>query len=76
MRDKIRFALSALMWAVVLLVAYAVAVHAQTRATSDQDHALQKKSGVAPQATNNKPVTGSGTEGQISKNIERGCTRV
>ncbi len=76
MRDKIRFALSALMWAVMLLAAYAVAVHAQTRATSHQDHALQKKSGVAPQASSNKPITGSGTEGQISKNIERGCTRV
>jgi len=76
MRDKIRFALSALMWAVVLLAAYAVAAHAQTSATIDQDRAPQKKSGVAPQASSNKPVTGSSTEGQISKNIETGCTRV
>ena len=64
MRDKIRFALSALMWAVVLLAAYAVAAHAQTSATIDQDRAPQKKSGVAPQASSNKPVTGSGTEGK------------
>ena len=76
MRDKIRFTLSALMWAVVLLVAYAVAAHAQASAASDQDRAPQKKSGVTPQASSNKPVTGSGTEGQISRNIERGCTRV
>jgi hypothetical protein len=76
MRDKIRFALSALMWAVVLLAAYAVAVHAQTSATSDHDRGRQKKSGVAPQASGNEPVTRSGTEGQISENIERGCTRV
>ena len=46
MRDKIRFTLSALMWAVLLLAAYAVAVHAQTSATSDHERALQKKSGV------------------------------
>ena len=76
MRDKIRFALSALIWAVVLLAAYAVAAHAQTSATSDHDRGLQKKSGVAPQASSNKPVTGSGTEGQISRNIEMGCTEV
>ena len=67
MRDKIKFTLSALMWAVVLLAAYAVAVHAQSSAASDHDRALQKKSGVAPQASSNKPVTGSGTEGQITK---------
>ena len=47
MRDKIKFTLSALMWAVVLLAAYAVAVHAQTSPTCDHDRALQKKSGVA-----------------------------
>ena len=67
MRDRIRFTLGALMWAVVMLAAYAVAAHGQTGATSDHDRALQKKSGVAPQAGSNKPVTGSGTEGQITK---------
>ena len=67
MRDKIRFTLSALMWAVVLLAAYALAAHAQTSGTSDHDRALQKKSGVATQANSNKPVTGSGTEGQITR---------
>ena len=65
MRDKIKFTLSALMWAVVLLAAYAVAVHAQTSPTCDHDRALQKKSGVAPQASRNKHVTGSWAEAQI-----------
>ncbi len=68
MRDRIRFTLSALMWAVVLLAAYAVAAPAQTGAISDQDRAQQKKSAVAPQArSSNKLVTGNGTEGKITK---------
>src|SRR4030095_1966632 len=65
MRHKIRFTLSALMWAMVLLAAYAVPAHAETGADNNQ-HAL-KKSGPVQTAGATLPVTGSGTNGQISK---------
>lgn len=47
MRDKIRFTLSSLMWAVVMLAAYTAAAHGQTGVTSHEDRIAQKKSGAA-----------------------------
>ena len=70
MGDKIRFALSALMWAVVLIAAYALAVHAQTSATSDQDRARQKNSGVASQASSNKPSPEAALKANLQEHRE------
>jgi hypothetical protein len=53
------------MWAVALLAAYAVAAHAQTSPASNQ-HAAKKSGNVQPNGTT-LPVSGSGTNGQISK---------
>ena len=44
MKEKMRLTLIALAWALILLAAYAVAVHAQTSATDNQHTA---KKGVA-----------------------------
>ena len=65
MRHNIRFTLSALMWATVLLAAYAVAAHAQTGADNNQH--VAKKSGTVQTAGATLPVTGSGTNGQIPR---------
>ncbi len=65
MKEKMRFTLSALIWAVILLAAFAIAVHAQTGATDNQHTA---KKGVTIQASvPNLPVQGSGTIGRLPK---------
>src|SRR6476660_3230113 len=65
MRDKIKIALSALTWAVLLLAVYAVAAHAQTNATPDK-HAARRE--VTTQAGGaNLATVGSGTTGQLTK---------
>jgi len=61
--NKSRFAVSALLWTVLLLAAYAVAAHAQTGASNDK-HAAQKGAMQAAAATT---VTGGGTAGQVVK---------
>ena len=65
MRDKIRFTLSALTWAVVLLAAYALAAHAQTSAGHDQRAA--KKGGAVQPAGVSLSADGTGTAGHLSK---------
>src|SRR5262245_53958230 len=64
MRDRIRFTLSAMMWATALLAAFVVTAHAQTEG-SNNNHALKKGGAVQPAAA--MPVSGSGTIGQISR---------
>jgi hypothetical protein len=65
MRDKTRFTLSALMWATVLLAAYAVIAHAQTSAGHDQRAA--KKGGAVQPAVVSLSADGSGTAGHLTK---------
>ena len=65
MKSKLRFTLSAFVWAVMLLAAYAVAAHAQTGASSNQRAA--RKGGTVEPAGINLAVTGIGTPGQITK---------
>jgi hypothetical protein len=66
MKEKLRFTLSALIWTVVLLAAYALTAHAQTTATVDRQ-AATKKGNVTQAAGPNLPVLGSGTVGQLTK---------
>jgi hypothetical protein len=65
MRAKIRFTLSALMWAVALIGVYAVVARAQTGAGNNQHFA--KKSGTVQPAGTDLNLAGSGTIGQIPK---------
>jgi len=65
LKNKLQTILSALIWAVVLLAAYAVTANAQTGATGNSATAI-KKSPVTL-ASSATPVTGGGTAGQISK---------
>ncbi|HEV8483502.1 MAG TPA: hypothetical protein VGV87_08145 [Blastocatellia bacterium] len=65
MRDKIRFTLSALTWAVVLLAAYTLAAQAQTSAGHDQRAA--KKGGAVQPAGVSLSADGTGTAGHLSK---------
>lgn len=64
MISKSRIAVSALLWAMLLVVAYAVAAHAQTGAINDH-HAAKK--GDATQTAAITTVTGGGTAGQVTK---------
>jgi hypothetical protein len=65
LKNKLQTILSALIWAVVLLAAYAMTATAQTGATGNSATAI-KKSPVTL-ASSTTPVTGGGTAGQISK---------
>jgi hypothetical protein len=66
MKEKIRFIVSALVWAVVLFAVYAVSARAQTGAT-DNPRAAAKKSVAIQTAGITTPVTGIGTGGQLPK---------
>jgi hypothetical protein len=66
MKSKLRFTVSALAWAILLLVAYAVAAHGQTGEATHQ-HPAMKGNAVEPAAGSTTPVTGSGTAGQLTK---------
>ena len=63
MTSNLRFAVSALLWTVLLLAAYVVAVHAQTGASTDK-HVAQTGAMQTAAATT---VTGGGTAGQVVK---------
>src|SRR5262245_33292914 len=65
MRDKVRFAFSALMWAAVLLASYAITAHAQS-GTNVNDAARRRRFSLS--ANNNlSAVLGDGTVGKIPK---------
>jgi len=63
MNSKSKFAVSGVLCTVLLLASYAVAAHAQTRASNDK-HAAQKGDALPAAATT---VTGGGTAGQVTK---------
>ena len=63
MNAKLKFSMSALVWAMMLIAAYAAS--AQTSATNNRRAA--KNGGVSVASTPLVPVTGSGTLGQITK---------
>jgi hypothetical protein len=65
MRIKIKFTLTVLMWAVVLLEAYAMIARAQTSAGGNQ--AGTRRNRTVLSAETNADLTGGGTEGQIPK---------
>jgi hypothetical protein len=65
MKSKLRFTLSSLMLAAMLMAAYAVTAHAQTGASHNQRGA--RKGGTVEAAGINASVTGGGTGGQITK---------
>ncbi|HKA22264.1 MAG TPA: hypothetical protein VKN18_28560 [Blastocatellia bacterium] len=65
MRANIRFTLTALLWAVVLLEAYAVIARSQTSAGNNQRSARKGK--TAQPAETNVDLIGNGTAGRISK---------
>src|SRR5215471_3741193 len=65
MRTKIKFTLSALIWAVVLLEAYAMVARAQSDAGNNQ--LSGRKGKTAQPAGINIDLTGNGTAGRISK---------
>jgi hypothetical protein len=65
MKSKLRFTISGLLSAVLLLAVYSVA-GAQTGAANDQ-HPAAKNGNTTPAAAANLPVQGSGTVGQLSK---------
>jgi hypothetical protein len=64
MKSKLTYTLSAMMWAMLLLAAYAVAAHAQIKSTNSQP---AKKDNSAQPAGANSTVTGSGTAGQLTR---------
>jgi hypothetical protein len=66
MKGKLKFTMSALVWAMLLLAAYATS--AQTGAKTNQRTA--QKSGFTLAATPLVPVTGTGTFGRLTKWIE------
>jgi len=66
MKERLKFTLSALIWAVVLLAAYVLTAHAQTTATDDRQ-ASAKKGNVTQATGANLPVLGNGTAGQLTK---------
>jgi hypothetical protein len=65
MRDKVRFTISAIIWAVALLVVYAAVARAQTASTNNQR--IAKKGRAVQPAETTAELTGSGTIGQIPK---------
>jgi hypothetical protein len=68
MKSKLRFTLSSLMWAVVLLAAYAVAAHAQNGATNNHNNAARRHAFTSASANDNpSAVLGDGTVGRIPK---------
>ena len=64
MKGKLRLTISTMMWAILLLAAYAVAAHAQTKAANFQP---AKKDNAAQPAGAASAVTGSGTAGQLTR---------
>ncbi|HJQ25345.1 MAG TPA: hypothetical protein VKA60_15605 [Blastocatellia bacterium] len=65
MKSTWRFTLKAMTWAMLLLVVYAMAAHAQDSSKNNQP--AGKKTGVVQPAAIAPAVTGSGTTGQITK---------
>ena len=66
MNSKLRFTFSALLWAMLLLAAYAVTAHAQTSDTTNL-HPAKKEGSIQPAGTTAPPVTGQGTVGYLTK---------
>src|SRR5262245_38717108 len=67
MRDKMKFTLSALIWAAVLLASYAVTAHAQSGTTNHVNDNARRR-GFSLSANNNpSAVLGDGTVGKIPK---------
>ena len=68
MNSRLRFTLSALMWAAILIAAYAASVHAQNGA---KDNHQRSDKGLVTQAGPNSPVQGIGT---VSPSVARDAT--
>src|SRR5512138_1839357 len=66
MKERLRITISALIWAVVLLSAYALTAPAQTRITNNQQTDVKQARPVQA-ASSTLPVAGSGTVGQLTK---------
>jgi hypothetical protein len=67
MKERLRFTLSALMWAAVMIAAYAVAASAQISATKKQQAVSEKSVAAQAAAGPSLQVLGSGTVGQLPK---------
>src|SRR5690349_4878265 len=65
MKNPTRFTLSAVALALLLLAAYSITTHAQSRTTASQT-AVKKSSATPPLATD-PVVTGTGTNGQLTR---------
>ena len=70
MKGKLKFAISALVWALILMAAYVVSMHAQTNTTANQTAA--KKGRAAETFGINPAVTGSGAAGLLAKFVGDG----
>ena len=66
MKEKLRFTVSLLIWAVVLFAAYALTAQAQTTAADNQQSSA-KKGNVIQAAGPSLPVLGGGTVGQLTR---------
>jgi hypothetical protein len=70
MKSKLKFVISALVWALMLMAAYVVSMHAQTNTTANQPAA--KKGRAAETFGINPAVTGSGAAGLLAKFVGDG----
>jgi hypothetical protein len=64
MKNKLRFTVSALMWAMLLIAVYALAAHAQTGASHNSQ---TTKKNPAPDTSAGAVIIGTGTPGQLIK---------
>jgi hypothetical protein len=75
MKSRLRYAASALMWAAILITAYAVIAQTSSSAKKNNSPASGNRQSITQAAGPSLPVQGNGTLGRLPKgrNILNGC---